>query len=69
MARRAARRLRVERQLLAERCFRALEQHAERRIVEPAQHQDLAARQQRAVQLEGGFSVVAPTSVTVPSST
>ena len=38
-------------------------------IVEPPQHEHLAARQQRAVQREGGFSVVAPISVTVPVST
>ncbi len=33
--------------------FDALEQRFQRRVVEPAQHQNLRARQQRAVQFEG----------------
>jgi hypothetical protein len=38
------------------------------RVVEPPQHEHLRAREQRTVELEDGFSVVAPTSVIVPSS-
>ncbi len=50
---RACARLGIERQFLAERLFGALQQRLERGVVEPMQHEDLAARQQRAVQLEG----------------
>ena len=42
----------VDRQLAAERRLDAVEQRAERRLVEAPQHQHLAARQQRGVQLE-----------------
>ena len=45
-------RLGIERQRPAQFGLRAREQQFQRRIVEPAQHQHLAARQQRAVQRE-----------------
>ena len=46
-------RLGIERQSAADLGFGARQQLLQRRIVEPAQHQHLAARQQRAVQREG----------------
>ena len=53
MARSAGARLGIERQRATGLRFGAREQLLQRRIVEPAQHQHLAARQQRAVQREG----------------
>ena len=49
----AGARILVERKFLAVMGFGALQQGFERRIVEPAQHQHLGARQQRAVEFEG----------------
>ena len=53
MARSAARASRIERQRAAGLRLGARQQQLQRGVVEPAQHQHLAARQQRAVQREG----------------
>ena len=45
------------------------QQDAERRIVEPAQHQTWQRDSSAAFSSNDGFSVVAPTRMTVPSST